>query len=68
MAAYRRPRNLSGIFVYGKLKRDMPRQRLACKADCRVFTMQAGHASMCTERDVIYGLTCTECRNVVHVG
>ena len=66
MAAYRRDSNLSDM--HGKLRRDMPRQRPACKADCRVCTIQAGQDSMCTERDVIFGLTCTECRKVVYVG
>ena len=68
MAAYRRDRNLANILVHGKLKRDMPRQRPACKADCRVCAVQVGPDSMCSERDVIYGLICTECGKVVYVG
>ena len=68
MVAYRRDSNLSDILVHSKLKRDMPGQRTACKAESRVCNIQAGHDSMCTERDVIYGLTCTECGKVVYVG
>ena len=68
MAAYRRDRNLVDILVHGKLKRDMSRQRPRCKAGCKVCAIQVGKDSMCDERDVIYGITCTECKKVVYVG
>ena len=56
MAAYRRDRNLADILVHGKLKKDMPRPRQACKTDCKTYSTQTGAISVCTERDVIYGL------------
>ena len=60
-------RNLADTLVHGKLKRDIPRPRQACKTDCKTCSTQIGATSMCTERDVIYGLTCTEYDKVVYV-
>ena len=68
MVAYRRDRNLADTLVHGKLKSDLPRPRQACKTDCKTCSTQTGATSKCTERDVIYGLTCTECGKVVYVG
>ena len=49
MAAYRRDRNQADILVHGKLKRDMPRQRPACKADCGVYAR-----TLCVLRGTLY--------------
>ena len=67
MAVYRRDRNLADTLLHGKLKRDMPRPRQACKTDCKTCSTRTGTTSTCTERDVIYGLTCTERYKVVYV-
>ena len=68
MAAYRRDRNLADTLVHGKLKRDMPRPRQACKTDCKTCSTQTGATSLRTERDVINGVMCTACKKVVYVG
>ena len=49
MAAYRRDTSLEGTLVHGKLKRDLPRPRQACKTDCKTCSTQTGATSMFTE-------------------
>ena len=60
MSVYMRDRNLADILMHDKLKRDKPRQRSRSKADCKVCVIQIGKDSICTERDVIYDITCPE--------
>ena len=54
MAAYRRDRKLADILLHGKLKRDKPRQRSRCKADCKVCVIKVGKDSICILRGMLY--------------
>ena len=68
MAAYRRDQNLQDILVHGKLRKVMGHKRQKCSPNCKTCGVRTEEEPNCTERNVIYGLTCTLCKKIVYVG
>ena len=68
MAAYRRDKTLQYILFHGTFRKVMGPQRRKCNPGCKTCDVRTEDQPNCTERDVIYGLTCTLGDKIVYVG